>query len=92
MELHEVDYKVPDGKLIRLRAEVRDNSIQRIKITGDFFLHPEDGIAELEKRLVGCNLDEEAISSIVGRVLSGTTMVGISSNELTKAIMRLKSI
>ncbi|MBN2518123.1 MAG: hypothetical protein JXB14_04715 [Candidatus Altiarchaeota archaeon] len=92
MELHEVDHKVPNGKLIRIKAALMGNSIQQITITGDFFLHPEERIVELERVLVGYEVDERKITSITNRILSGTTMVGISSNELTKAIMKLRSI
>lgn len=65
MELHEVDYKVPDGKLIRLRADIEGNKIRKISITGDFFLHPEDKIFELEKVLVDVELSKESLRPIV---------------------------
>ena len=37
MELHEIDYKVPEGKLIRLRAQLEDNRFKEIKINGRDF-------------------------------------------------------
>ena len=30
--------------------------VSRVKITGDFFLHPEDAIAELEKALMSISI------------------------------------
>jgi hypothetical protein len=51
----EIDYKVANGKLIRLDAFF-DNSnsciVEDIKITGDFFIHPENAIFEIEKRII----------------------------------------
>ena len=89
MELHEVDYKVPGGKLIRLKAELEGDRIKAIVINGDFFLHPEDSIFNLEKALLGKRLDKYLLS-IVEKELSGCQMVGISSEEIVKALMLLK--
>ena len=38
------EYKVPKGKLVRVHLRINDNKIQNIKLTGDFFLHPEESI------------------------------------------------
>jgi len=90
MELHEVDYKIPNGKLIRLKAEVDDNKIKKISITGDFFLHPEEKIFELEKSLINILLSKESLQPIVNKVLADATMVGISSDEFVNALLKLQ--
>jgi lipoate-protein ligase A len=50
-------YKAPGG-LIRATTEVRDGAITWVSISGDFFIYPEEAIADLEARLVGVREDE----------------------------------
>ncbi|MFB6210856.1 MAG: hypothetical protein ABEI76_04905 [Halobacteriales archaeon] len=44
--------KVPDGKLVRVSADV-DATIRNVTITGDFFLEPPDARTELEAAIEG---------------------------------------
>jgi lipoate-protein ligase A len=90
MELHEVDYKVPNGKLLRLRAQVAGDKIRSVTITGDFFLHPEERIAELEKVLAGKKLEKVTLQKTVSQTLSGCQMVGVSPEEFVNALLRLQ--
>lgn len=87
----EIDYKVPNGKLIRVSAKVKDNKIKLIRITGDFFLHPEERIFELEKALLGRNLDKVTLQKTIEKSLAGCEMVGISPEELVNAFLKLQS-
>jgi len=89
MELHEIDYKVPHGKLIRLRAQIEGGRINGIRITGDFFLHPEEKIGELEKALVGKMMERVTLQKTVEEALFGCEMVGFSADEMVNALMRL---
>ena len=41
------------GKLVRLKLDVRDGIVVDAKIVGDFFMHPEDSIQDLEQLLTG---------------------------------------
>ena len=85
----ELDYKVPGGKLIRLSAELDGTTIKTIQISGDFFLHPEDAIFELETALVGKELDKVTLQKLIAEQLSGCEMVGISTDELVTALLKL---
>lgn len=89
MELYAIDYKVPEGKLIRLKADLDGSKICSVTINGDFFLHPEDRIAELEKALVGKELNKVTLQETVEKELAGCEMVGISPEEITNALMKL---
>ncbi len=50
--------KVKGGKLLRVSLEHDGGVITEIVITGDFFLHPEEGLARLEEKLRGASLRE----------------------------------
>lgn len=53
-------YKVPQGKLLKIFLDFgpADSRINSVKITGDFFLHPENGIELIEKKLRGVRIAE----------------------------------
>lgn len=51
--------KVPGGKLVRVTV-ITDATGRRVEISGDFFLHPEEGIALLEDALGGLGGAEPA--------------------------------
>jgi len=44
--------KVPGGKLLRIDVVYAD-TIQSLKLTGDFFLHPEETLDEITAALTG---------------------------------------
>ncbi|HEY3343557.1 MAG TPA: hypothetical protein VGJ97_01440 [Anaerolineaceae bacterium] len=47
--------KIPGGKLIRVDASFLER-VEGVKITGDFFLHPEETLERIEACLVGAAL------------------------------------
>ena len=63
------DYKVPGGKLLRVTLELDEGTdpakIASISLNGDFFMHPEDAIEELESRLVNVPWEVEALQDAV---------------------------
>lgn len=89
MELHEVDYKAPGGKLIRVHAGLEGGRIRSIALTGDFFLHPEDRILVLEKALVGVRLDRSSLCRAVAKSLARCQMAGISPDDVVTALLKL---
>lgn len=55
-------YKVPNGKLLKIFLEEHDGKIAAIKITGDFFAHPEEIIEKLEMCLIGTPVESAALT------------------------------
>ena len=47
------EYKIPKGKLLACTVETTNDRITELKISGDFFMHPEDSIIDLEKAILG---------------------------------------
>ena len=83
------DYKASGGKLLRVRLKEADGRIESAKISGDFFLIPEDSLSKLEKMLEDVRLDEKELTLLVDRFFRGTNAqgLGVSSNDFVKAIM-----
>ena len=83
------EYKVKGGKLIRVHLTIENGKIKHIKITGDFFLHPEEVIEDIEEALRGQLLDEQKISSIIEDVLERkqAVMLGVSPQDFARCII-----
>ena len=46
------EYKVPGGKLVVVDLEVSDGRIADFHLAGDFFLEPDDALADIDRVLV----------------------------------------
>ncbi|MEK6970391.1 MAG: hypothetical protein AABW68_01700, partial [archaeon] len=44
----EITHKIPQGKLVRLSMDYDTTILQKIRICGDFFIHPEETILDME--------------------------------------------
>jgi hypothetical protein len=84
----EASRKVPDGKFVRLRIDEGTATI-----TGDFFLHPEDAIDDIE-RIVGDYADDP--TAVVDRLdeyldETGTELVGASPATFADLVREAQS-
>ncbi|MBI3842565.1 MAG: lipoate--protein ligase family protein [Thaumarchaeota archaeon] len=75
-------------KLIKVSLEYDDlnNTIHSIKISGDFFLYPEESIDKLEKNLIGIRLEKNSIKQIIQQCLQNSEIFGFDSESMTEAI------
>jgi hypothetical protein len=81
------EYKVPGGKLIKIFASIKNGFIEEIKITGDFFLHPEESIDELEEKLKGVKIDDETkIRNILTEFFKSKTLIGATAEDFLLAL------
>ena len=81
--------KVREGKLVKVEVEY-DEVIRDIRITGDFFLHPEDVLEKIEKSMLGMEKDTSA-EKIASRIQSivkayDAQMIGIGPESLAQVI------
>jgi uncharacterized protein YaaN involved in tellurite resistance len=61
--------------------------IQSIKITGDFFIHPEESIEHLEKELCGVKLVKEDLKNKIQSVLKDSQVFGFDVDSLVDVIL-----
>ncbi len=86
--------KVPGGKLVRVDAVCEQNVISKIRITGDFFVYPEEALASIERDLDSLGLSgaetdlEERVESTVSA--SGARLIGFSAKDLAEMLRELK--
>jgi lipoate---protein ligase len=82
-------YKIPEGKLIKIELEHENKKIIEAKITGDFFIHPETGIEEIEKALCSILLEEKEIINAVNNAVKSNSLelFGVTSEGIATAII-----
>lgn len=82
-------YKIPGGKLVKVKLWIDAEKIERITILGDFFLHPEETIQAIENALVGTELNVTSIASIISKVMreSNASLIGATPEDLATTIM-----
>lgn len=84
-------YKAPKG-LIRIHAEVIEGVIKEIKITGDFFMVPEQSVELLEKMLKGASFTSESVSKAVFEFYgTGVSTPMLGKEDMINAIIGAKS-
>jgi lipoate-protein ligase A len=83
------DYKAPGGKLLRIRLREEHGIIKSVKITGDFFLVPEDSLPKLEKMLEDAPIREAELKLLVDRFFRGTGAqgLGVTPDDFVRAIL-----
>lgn len=81
--------KVPKGKLIKVSVDYKEK-INKIEITGDFFLHPEEALEKLEADLTGINAAETSsfIKNKIDMILEkySIEIIGFTSQDLADVI------
>lgn len=79
-------HKAPGG-LISVFAEVVEDRLESVSITGDFTCTPKDASAELERRLAGVAFDRVAVAGAVEAFYedTGTQTPGVAVEDLLKS-------
>ena len=82
------EYKVPGGKLLRVKLEVEAGKITFLQLTGDFFMQPETDLEELEVQLIGSPVGFATIESAVHGFFSKkkTVITGASPSDFAYVI------
>jgi lipoate-protein ligase A len=84
-------YKIPNGKLLKINLNYDENTnkIKDVRITGDFFAHPEEAIELIEEELLNVKLDKinlfETIQSIIEE--NKIELIGLDAEGLTNGIL-----
>ncbi len=81
-----IERKIPNGKLVRVDVQFGEGKIGSIKITGDFFMHPEDALVEIERRMIGLQRDDlkQKIADIFSSV--NTEIIGFSADDISDMV------
>jgi lipoate-protein ligase A len=85
------EYKTPGGKLVRVEFDVVDGRLTGVRVSGDFFLYPDDALPLINEALEGASADATAfeLSSRVAVALPfEAEMLGFSPEAVAEAVVR----
>lgn len=85
------EYKVPGGKLVVVDLDVADEVIRNARVSGDFFLEPDDALERMNGALAGASVAATAaqLAARVDAALGdGVEMLGFSSGAVAVAVRR----
>lgn len=94
------EYKVPGGKLVTVDLDVRDGLLADVRLSGDFFLEPDDALEVIDAALVGLPRETSTgdlaravddglrIAEQDGRVSGLVAMVGFDAWAVAVAVRR----
>ncbi len=85
------EFKVPGGKLVVVDLEVADGTLRDVRVSGDFFLEPDEALDAIDRALEGAPADSSA-QALTRRVDAElpphTTMYGFSAADVATAVRR----
>jgi lipoate-protein ligase A len=78
--------KVPNGKLVCIEVFAKADSVERVKITGDFFIHPEDTVNAIENSFIGVRLSvpESELLPMLKKAIGDAQLIGVTSEDLAR--------
>lgn len=78
--------KIAGGKLVCVEIGLDRGRIYSFRISGDFFLHPEEALDWLEGALIGkpANLAQAEAESLLVSALGGAQLIGVSCGDLAR--------
>lgn len=78
--------KVPDGKLVRVSVTY-DETIESVRITGDFFLEPPEALEDLEAAIEGLPADASGADIVDAVEQVDAQLIGFGPEDLATATM-----
>jgi lipoate-protein ligase A len=85
------EYKMPGGKLVVVDLEIADGRLDRVVVSGDFFLEPDEALEAIDAALAGlpAATDAEGLARAIEDGLpEGTAMYGVSAQAIAIAVRR----
>ncbi|WP_433868532.1 lipoate--protein ligase family protein [Saccharopolyspora sp. CA-218241] len=85
------EYKVPGGKLVVVDLDVVDDRLSGVRLSGDFFLEPDEALEAINGALAGASVEADAaeLAALVRAALpAGARLGGFSAEAVAVAVRR----
>ena len=84
------EYKVPGGKLVVAEVQVDDGVLSRVRISGDFFLEPDEALERIDEALRGLPADSSVgvLTDGVQAATAHADMIGFDARSVAIAVRR----
>jgi lipoate-protein ligase A len=87
--------KVKGGKLVRVKAAIQGGMLAEVRIEGDFFVHPEEGLAKMEAALRGLPASDVLASSEKALAIAieqeSLTVIGFAPRDVAELLEEICS-
>ena len=83
--------KMNNEKLVRISVEKEGRNIKNINISGDFFIHPENGICLLEEAITGQEIKSDCLKEALNKIVkeNNLELIGISTDTIVYGIIEV---
>jgi lipoate---protein ligase len=85
------EFKVPRGKLVVVDLDIENGVVRNVRLTGDFFLYPEDALPSIIDAIDGAPAGRPAHEYalyVAESIPSGTELFGFSPAAIGIAVTR----
>lgn len=85
------EFKVPKGKLVVVDLEIEGDALRNVRLSGDFFLYPEEALAPMTASLEGAPAGQDEITYealVAASVPDGAELLGFSPRAVAVAVVR----
>lgn len=84
------EYKVPGGKLVAADVEIADGVMREVRISGDFFLEPDEALERIDAALTGLPQDADVatLTAAVSAAVGQAEMIGFNPEAVAIAVRR----
>lgn len=89
------EYKTPGGKLVAVDFDVEDDALRDVRLTGDFFLYPEEALADLTAALEGLSVElseSEIAEQVRVAIPRDAELLGSSPEAIGAAVRRALAV
>lgn len=84
---HHGEFKVPGGKLVVVDFDLVGGSLANVRVTGDFFLFPDEAIHTINRALNGATPVEIA-DRVRAALPPGCELLGFGPDDVGEAVRR----
>jgi lipoate---protein ligase len=85
------EFKVPGGKLVVVDLDVADGKLANVRVSGDFFLEPDEALPAIDAALTGLPVTSEAAqlaAAVTAALPEGAVLLGFSAEAVATTVRR----
>lgn len=85
------EFKVPGGKLVVVDLDVADGKLADVRVSGDFFLEPDEALPAIDAALTGLPVSTESAqlaAAVTAALPEGSVLLGFSAEAIATTVRR----
>jgi lipoate-protein ligase A len=85
------EFKVPGGKLVVVDLDVVDGVLANVRLSGDFFLEPDEALPAIDAALTGLPVTTDAkhlAAAVTAALPAGAVLLGFSAEAVATTVRR----